>query len=588
MCLLGSGSSATAFIVDKQSLLNPCNLITFTIDKLQGCSNEDEVNAINTPDDDGAVTYPGSASFFPVPWLSYMVLSLGTSDHAKLIPAMNAAAIEFDAEHAGNASYITTAADHAADFILWAWGAGKGQATATRLTFDPNDDTLEQFKNKRHQQSISQPWMNTIPGGLSPTPAVADLNGFFAPLLATVTCQVNAQEVQNNILHTHVEHMVETSSKKKNRVKNLHKSTIKMLLFASAMDNKTVPLDLTDSCKHVINSKMVALAEQELNLQFKYRGLSKVSFPAGYTSNMYNGILLWSSTDTPSNHSPFTLNEAEPIRMDEQKNRHSTLQLILMQGKGMTVDEIKAANKQEVHAPMNFQDMTKQLRMFTIANDIFLGELSTGSQCLRTLQTMIDCNRSTFKARERLDEQFYSKLLFAIDSRFQICLKQCRNARNRNKVDDNTINFMPVVLQVLFRSFHINLPPTYQMKDPAVTVAAATAKTSASDRKDSSGNKEGKRKKKKKNEDRAMVKNKAPHPELCMLSTETWAINFMSKHNNKRLKWNKMCRCCPRWFLQKYCFLDCKNKDNHVKANKIPAENLTNMKAWIKLCRSGN
>jgi hypothetical protein len=35
--------------------------------------------------------------------------------------------------------------------------------------------------------------MNTIPGGLPPAPAVADLNGFFAPLFATVTCQVDTQ-----------------------------------------------------------------------------------------------------------------------------------------------------------------------------------------------------------------------------------------------------------------------------------------------------------------------------------------------------------------------------------------------------------
>jgi hypothetical protein len=274
--------------------------------------------------------------------------------------------------------------------------------------------------------------------------------------------------------------------------------------------------------------------------------------------------------------------------MDEQKNRHITLQLILTQGKGMMVGEIKAANKQEVHTPMNFQDMTEQLRMFTIANNIFLGKLSVGSQCLRTLQTMIDCNRSTFKARERLDEQFYSKFFFAIDLRFQIWLKQCQSARNCNKVDGNTIDFMPVVLQVLFGYFHINPPPTFQRKDPTVAIAAATAKISASNKKDSSGNEEGKRTKKKKNKDRAMVKNKAPHPELCMLSTETWAINFASKHANKRPKWNKTCHCCPCWFLQKYCFLDCKNKDSHVKANKIPTENLTNMKAWIKLCRSGN
>jgi hypothetical protein len=144
MCLLGSGLSATTFIIDKQSLLNPCNLITPTINELQECSNEDKVNTINALDDDGAVTYPGSASFFPAPWLSDTVLSSGTSDHAKLIPAVNAAAIKFNANHSGNASYITTAADHAADFILWAWGAEKGRATATRLTFGPNDDDLEQ------------------------------------------------------------------------------------------------------------------------------------------------------------------------------------------------------------------------------------------------------------------------------------------------------------------------------------------------------------------------------------------------------------------------------------------------------------
>ena len=98
---------------------------------------------------------------------------------------------------------------------------------------------------------------------------------------------------------------------KKNRVKHLHKSVIKMLLYASAMDNKSVPTELMESCKRIINSKTVALAEQELNLQFKSRGLNMVSFPTGYMSNMYNGMLLWSSMDTPSNHSPFTFSEAE-------------------------------------------------------------------------------------------------------------------------------------------------------------------------------------------------------------------------------------------------------------------------------------
>ena len=118
MCLLGTGSRATAFIIDRQTLLNRCNMITPTIDELQERSNEDEVKAVNAPAEGALVTYPGSASFLPAPWLRDTVISSGTSNYAKLIAEVNAAAFEFDAEHEEDENYITTAAVHAADFIL--------------------------------------------------------------------------------------------------------------------------------------------------------------------------------------------------------------------------------------------------------------------------------------------------------------------------------------------------------------------------------------------------------------------------------------------------------------------------------------
>jgi hypothetical protein len=71
---------------------------------------------------------------------------------------------------------------------------------------------------------------------------------------------------------------------------------------------------------------------------------------------------------------------------------------------------------------MTFHDMVEQIKMFTITNDIYLGELSIGSQSLRSLQTMIDRNRSSFKAWEHLDVEFASKFLFTVDSHFQIWL----------------------------------------------------------------------------------------------------------------------------------------------------------------------
>jgi hypothetical protein len=246
LCLLGSGSSAATFIIDKQSLLNPCNLVTPTIDELQECSNKEQVNGVVAPPGDRAVTYPGSASFFAAPWLVDVIMAARTSNHSKLIPVVNTAATAFDTKHKNDAEYITKAQDHAGDFILWAWGARAGQVSATKMTFDPNDGNLERFKNKQHQHCITQAWMNP-PGGLPPPPAAVDQAGVLNLLNATIACQVGKQEVQNTILMKQLEHMVEKDGSSKNRVKNLHESTTKMLLFVSAMDNDTFPTNLTDS-----------------------------------------------------------------------------------------------------------------------------------------------------------------------------------------------------------------------------------------------------------------------------------------------------------------------------------------------------
>jgi hypothetical protein len=72
--------------------------------------------------------------------------------------------------------------------------------------------------------------------------------------------------------------MIEKEGTSKNRFKHLHDTSIKMFLFASALDNKEIPDEPIDSCKRIINSKTVALAEQELNNQFESHSLNEVSF----------------------------------------------------------------------------------------------------------------------------------------------------------------------------------------------------------------------------------------------------------------------------------------------------------------------
>ena len=60
----------------------------------------------------------------------------------------------------------------------------------------------------------------------------------------------------------------------------------------------------------------------------------------------------------------------------------------------MTIKEIKALNKQEVHPPMSFHELQEQLLMFTIATDIFFRKLSVGSQRLKALLNSNDHSSS--------------------------------------------------------------------------------------------------------------------------------------------------------------------------------------------------
>jgi hypothetical protein len=174
MCLSGTGEIATVFEVNPLTLTAECNLVTPTIDALRECTTATEVAKLEAPDENGLVTYPGSASFLPAPWLADAVVEANSSDPFHLITVVNAAATAFDLEHEEDQNYSTSGADHAGDFILWAWGIGADQVSAISIIFDPTDIDLERFKIERHQACITPSegvtWAS-VPGGLPPPPA---------------------------------------------------------------------------------------------------------------------------------------------------------------------------------------------------------------------------------------------------------------------------------------------------------------------------------------------------------------------------------------------------------------------------------
>ena len=144
----------TVFEVNPTTLMAECNLVTPMIDKIWGCTTTIEVTKVDAPDENGLVTYPGSVSFLPAPWLADTVIAANSSNPFLLITFANAASTVFEREHKEVPKFITPAENHAGVFILWAWGFGAGQVNATSFIFDPTNIDLEQFTSERHQAFI--------------------------------------------------------------------------------------------------------------------------------------------------------------------------------------------------------------------------------------------------------------------------------------------------------------------------------------------------------------------------------------------------------------------------------------------------
>jgi hypothetical protein len=79
--------------------------------------------------------------------------------------------------------------------------------------------------------SCTAPWAAAA-GVVPPPPAVENL-AVLSFLNTTFFRQADEQEEQNKLLSKQLKHMIKQEGPKKNRIKNFHESTIKMIIFAS-------------------------------------------------------------------------------------------------------------------------------------------------------------------------------------------------------------------------------------------------------------------------------------------------------------------------------------------------------------------
>ncbi len=159
-------------------------------------------------------------------------------------------------------------------------------------------------------------------------------------------------------------------------------------------------------------------------MHFKGLGLSEMAYATGLTLILYSGKFLYAIQNNPSNFSCFSVYEGTHLDKEEQQNRQLILHLIETKGKGQSIKEIKALNKQKIKAPTTYIDMMQQLAGFKGLTTVFFGKYSFGNQAIASLMTYIKRYKTSFKAKERTDAKFCSEFLYTVDTRFQLWLEE--------------------------------------------------------------------------------------------------------------------------------------------------------------------
>lgn len=619
-CLLGGTRMAPVVIVNDVVIVEQASVMTPSAEDILACTSVLDLLDLNAPlaaEDEDTITFRGSTTFLPPPWLLDTIFEARSDDPLELILAAKAGATAFNEKQlATDPTYISATDITLNEFAMWAWAVKKKEIAPTSYYLDPNDEAMENHQYLRHQQCIlpllppppngagaavppGQPPTFVIPPAtadqgipagtiptapVTPTPTLTNANDAILQQLAvSITRQSEIGETHNELFARQLEHNMEKEDKKKDRLKKFHPSIKQLILFASADDADMVPEEILDSCKRVINADNVINAEQELNLQFGNLGMQDAHFAPGFVTALYSGKFVWSKNFTPNNLSPFMICEGEPLLSPENNQRRLTLHLEDTTGK--TSDDITTGGKLTVKAPTTFHEMLQQLKFFHGACTIFFGPSSVAVTSLKALIDLVDKNKHIFKSNE-IETEFMSKFLFAVDRRFQLWMESCMIQTTRTKVDDSVLNFIPLVDSIRFSNFDLRLPLTFTKAQDKSTEAKTTNKrkggSGSSGGDQDNSNAENAKKKKKGNK----VPNTDQPDQFKMRTGETWQTHFANKNIDKRVPWGVGdVKMCPRWFIGGYCFDNCFHKASHVNADDIPAEKATAFKSFLETIR---
>jgi hypothetical protein len=185
--------------------------------------------------------------------------------------------------------------------------------------------------------------------------------------------------------------------------------------------------------------------------------LDKVSFNPGaaFVTCLWHAEFVWILPGSPSGVSIFFCPKAKSLSIAELEKEWSFA----------LVDKLKAGDneklsKQKLHLPSTVMDMVFMVQNFHAIISLCFGKSAHSVTFLRGWCDHMIENRLIYSSIQAADQQFFAKVLFAIDSALQIHCRSCGIATDRNSVNDKVLMMQDTQDLILQHNFIQQLPKT--------------------------------------------------------------------------------------------------------------------------------
>ena len=339
---------------------------------------------------------------------------------------------------------------------MWLQGVILENIPEISYEVNPDDGELAGFSKSRHSSCIL-PTLNPS----NPQPA-GDNPSIQAQLNATLNAHAETTREAFLLRREEINRLKEKDDIEKDKSSTrIHTSVLNMIKMVASQNGERPASDHTEGCKTFLNCTREGMAELESSEQLDALEHRNVLFTHGTVLALHEGVLLYSVGDSPNNLSYFCFSKSKPL-LNSKNSRAIVLNLIQLQGKEKSLNELKVSAKKRAVVPIDLFDLENQLKIFGGVCTIVFDMMNPISEGIRRLLREFEDFSCEFESLMETDNLFAAKIMFSMDSRIQRFLMQCKRCRDHSDMNDSLVDFTGLSEDFLNQAFNITLPPAFQ------------------------------------------------------------------------------------------------------------------------------